>query len=191
MYVCTYRLKAWRLAMISAKNMQFYYSCVFCFGLLKMCCSYIPYQRASSCSESSCYGDATIHETQETLDETRQQNLSGASESGCNTGISSKIHTYLSYFSLLGTRWWWLKTWLSQSVFMVISEFTHHTEAWAGFGGRGPVNYKLFCFETRIFGGCLEKIPKQRHHFLTALEILAWFKVSFVNVWHDVVNYVT
>lgn len=36
-----------------------------------------------------------------------------------------------------------IQTWLSQSVFMVTSEFTHHTEAWAVGVGRGPVHSKL------------------------------------------------
>lgn len=115
------------------------HSCVFCFSLLKVHCSNIPYHSASSRSEGCCFVDATVHEIHEALGEMRQHNLSGASKSSCNTGQFLEIDIYLSYFSII-VQTVDDKTWLSQSVFMVISEFTHHTEAWAGGVGRRPVS---------------------------------------------------
>lgn len=82
------------------------HSCVFCFSLLKVHCSNIPYHSASSRSEGCCFVDATVHEIHETLGEMRQHNLSGASKSSCNTGRFLEIDTYLSYLeSIYGDQW--------------------------------------------------------------------------------------
>lgn len=103
-----------------------------------------------------------IQYTKETFDETRQYNLSGASKSSCSTGRSLEIRYLFKLLFLTSVKLLMIKTWLSQSVFMVISEFTHHTEAWAGGVGRGPDNHKLLLWNQILQWLSLEKILKQQ-----------------------------